>query len=132
MGGCGCGDGFGDWRFPARDGGWYTVRFYHACDECETPYGLLFEHFKPGGDCPVEKLCDEREWSQVSETHASTQIAFLHPRRLHTELGKALVGFIDEAKRGEWDGVPPEEIAEALLGDSLSEAVVATTEDDWM
>lgn len=40
MGSCGCGDGFGDFKFPGPDGIMYAVHVYPGCTYCRTGAGV--------------------------------------------------------------------------------------------
>ncbi|MCK5602285.1 hypothetical protein KAR91_10460 [Candidatus Pacearchaeota archaeon] len=60
MGTCGCGDGVGDWKFPAPDGNWYTLRIYRGCKDCHTPWYVIVARLTPeeAADFEVEHLPD--------------------------------------------------------------------------
>ena len=46
MGGCGCGDGFGMFRFPGTDGATYTFNTYPGCENCSTEIGITIQRLK--------------------------------------------------------------------------------------
>jgi len=48
MGACGCCDGFGDFRFPGPNGGWYTLQIYTGCVYCDEGPGVNLGFYSPG------------------------------------------------------------------------------------
>jgi hypothetical protein len=45
MGACGCCEGFGDFRFPGPNGGWYTLQIYTGCIYCDEGPGVNLSYY---------------------------------------------------------------------------------------
>lgn len=100
MGQCGCGEGY-DYRLKAPRG-WYLIKIYPGCTECETPAGVHIDHeterhgFAENlGDYPITDGCGQGLAVVSAESVKAALVAEIGGARLDDITVGELVEFDD-------------------------------------
>lgn len=77
MGQCGCGDFQGDFKFKGPEGITYVLQVYPACDNCDTPAGVII-YAMDKNDC---EMWGVNEIPEIKIQDVGTFVSVIHPRK---------------------------------------------------
>ena len=92
MGVCGCGDFYGDYKFPGPGDITYVLQIYPSCNICHRPAGVVLYKFNPEN----VKQWDVEEIPDLEISNIGTGIGVIDPNILKRHMGEIFKGWAAE------------------------------------
>ena len=108
MGECGCGNFYGDFKFPGPKGTTYSLSLYRPCRDCNTPAGIIITKHTDKDDIFDIKGIPHLKFNEYKEAC----IPVFSPKKFKEEMISIF--------KGAWEGESIDEYAAEVIAEDFN------------